>query len=120
MNGKANALVTAPISKESLKIAGVRYAGHTELLAALTKSKKVAMLMICGKIYGVMITRHISISKISENIKTKDIVETVNLSIDFIKKTKRKNIKIALCGLNPHAGDNSILGLEEKNYITSI
>jgi 4-hydroxythreonine-4-phosphate dehydrogenase len=77
-------------TKESLKIAGISYAGHTELLAALTKSKKVAMLMICGKIYGVMMTRHISISKVSENIKTKDIVETINLSIDFIKKQTGK------------------------------
>jgi 4-hydroxythreonine-4-phosphate dehydrogenase len=114
MSGKAKALVTAPVSKESLKLADVKYPGHTELLAALTKSKKVAMLMACGKMHGVMVTRHIPISKIHKTLKTKDIIDTVRLSVDFIGK---KNIKVALCALNPHAGDNSILGSEEEKII---
>jgi 4-hydroxythreonine-4-phosphate dehydrogenase len=117
MEAKAHALVTAPVSKESLKMAGVKYPGHTELLAALTNSKKVAMLMACGNIHSVMVTRHIPVSNICGNIKTKDIVETVKLSVHFIKEAKCKDIKVALCGLNPHAGDNSILGLEEKEFI---
>ena len=114
MNGKVLGLVTAPVSKESLKMAGVKYQGHTELLASLTKSRKVAMMMACKNIHSVMVTRHIPVEKISENIKTKYIVEAVNLSVNFLKKISKKNIKVALCGLNPHAGDNSILGLEEK------
>jgi 4-hydroxythreonine-4-phosphate dehydrogenase len=117
VDGKALALVTAPISKESLKMAGIKYSGHTELLASLTKSKKVAMMMACDNIHGVMVTRHIPVSKISENIKTKAIVETVNLSVNFLRKAGKKNIKVILCGLNPHAGDNSILGFEEKKFI---
>ncbi|MDR0800668.1 MAG: 4-hydroxythreonine-4-phosphate dehydrogenase PdxA [Endomicrobium sp.] len=117
MDGKALALVTAPVSKESLKMAGIKYPGHTELLATLTKSRKVAMMMACGGIHSVMVTRHIPISEISKNIKTKTIVEAVTLSADFLRKTGRKNIKVALCGLNPHAGDNSILGFEEKKFI---
>ncbi|MDR2399800.1 MAG: 4-hydroxythreonine-4-phosphate dehydrogenase PdxA [Endomicrobium sp.] len=114
MSGKAKALVTAPVSKESLKLADVKYPGHTELLAALTKSKKVAMLMACGKMHGVMVTRHIPISEIHKTLKTRDIIDTVRLSVDFIGK---KNIKVALCALNPHAGDNSILGSEEEKII---
>jgi 4-hydroxythreonine-4-phosphate dehydrogenase len=116
-DSEALALVTAPVSKESLKMAGIKYSGHTELLASLTKSKKVAMMMTCGNMHGVMVTRHIPVSKISENIKTKTIVETVNLSVNFLRKTGKKNIKVVLCGLNPHAGDNSILGFEEKKFI---
>ncbi|MDR0617884.1 MAG: 4-hydroxythreonine-4-phosphate dehydrogenase PdxA [Endomicrobium sp.] len=116
LNNKAKALVTAPISKESLKLAGITFPGHTELLANLTNSKKVAMLMACNTILGVMVTRHIPISHITKNLKTKNIIQTILLSIDFIKKNKKK-IKIALCGLNPHAGDNSILGNEEKKII---
>ncbi|BAV58713.1 4-hydroxythreonine-4-phosphate dehydrogenase PdxA [Candidatus Endomicrobiellum trichonymphae] len=116
-NGKALALVTAPVSKESLKMSGIKYPGHTELLASLTNSKKVAMMMTCGNIHGVMVTRHIPVSKISENIKTKTIVEAVNLSVNFLRKAGKKNIKVVLCGLNPHAGDNSILGFEEKKFI---
>jgi 4-hydroxythreonine-4-phosphate dehydrogenase len=89
-DGKALALVTAPVSKESLKMAGIKYMGHTELLASLTKSKKVAMMMTCGKIHSVMVTRHIPVSKISENIKIKTIVESVNLSVNFLRKTEKK------------------------------
>ncbi|MDR0723777.1 MAG: 4-hydroxythreonine-4-phosphate dehydrogenase PdxA [Endomicrobium sp.] len=113
INNKIKALVTAPVSKESFKLAGITYTGHTELLANLTNSKKIAMLMACNDILGVMVTRHIPISQISKNLKTKNIVETVLLTANFINK----NIKIALCGLNPHAGDNSILGSEEKKII---
>jgi 4-hydroxythreonine-4-phosphate dehydrogenase len=111
------ALVTAPVSKESFKMANVKYPGHTELLATLTKNENIAMLMSCGKIHSVMITRHIPISQISKELKTKDIVDTVKLSVNFIRKFGKKNITVALCGLNPHAGDNSILGKEEHKII---
>jgi 4-hydroxythreonine-4-phosphate dehydrogenase len=116
-NNKILSLVTAPVSKKSFKMAGVEYVGHTELLAALTKSREVAMMMRCGNIYSVMVTRHIPISKISENIKTKSIVKAVNLSINFLKKIGKSKIKAVLCSLNPHAGDSSILGFEEKKII---
>lgn len=116
-NGAKCPLVTAPVSKESLKLAGVSYPGHTELLAALTKSKKVAMMMVCGKIHSVMVTRHIPLAEVPSNIKTKDIVETVKLAYKFLNDHGVKNVKTVLCGLNPHAGDNGILGDEEKKYI---
>ncbi|MDR1196030.1 MAG: 4-hydroxythreonine-4-phosphate dehydrogenase PdxA [Endomicrobium sp.] len=117
MSGNAKALVTAPVSKESLKLAGVKYPGHTELLAALTKSKEAAMMMVCANICGVMVTRHIPLSTAHLNIKTKNIVKTVKLAHSFFKKRGKKNIKTVLCALNPHAGDNGILGGEEKKYI---
>ncbi|MCL2143953.1 MAG: 4-hydroxythreonine-4-phosphate dehydrogenase PdxA [Endomicrobia bacterium] len=130
LDGKAKALVTAPVSKESLKLAGVNYPGHTELLQALTKSKKAAMIMVCGDIFGVMVTRHIPLAEVSSNIKIKNIVESVMLAVNFIRqsnkncestaKTKAVNslaLKVALCALNPHAGDNGILGKEEKKII---
>jgi len=116
-DNKIFALVTAPVSKKSFKMAGIKYMGHTELLAALTKSREVAMMMRCGSIYSVMVTRHVPVSKISENIRTKDIVKVVNLSVAFLNKIGKNKIKIILCGLNPHAGDSSILGLEEKKII---
>ncbi|MDR3071514.1 MAG: 4-hydroxythreonine-4-phosphate dehydrogenase PdxA [Endomicrobium sp.] len=117
LSGIASGIVTAPVSKESFKMAEVGCCGHTELLSVLTKSKKVAMLMVCDNIHSVMVTRHIPISKISKKITTKNIVETVSLVVNFMKKIGKKNIRIALCGLNPHAGDNSILGFEEKKII---
>lgn len=117
MYKKVKAVVTAPVSKESFKYAGLKFSGHTEFLADLTKTKNYCMMMVCGNINSVMVTRHLPITKISENLRTKDIVTTVRISADFIKKNLKKNPKILLCALNPHAGDNGILGTEEKDII---
>jgi len=121
LRGEASALVTAPVSKESLKLAGIKYPGHTELLAALTDSPKVVMMMACEKILSVMATRHIPLAEVSKKISSKDIVQTVKLAADFIVKngtTRKTQLKIAVCALNPHAGDNGIIGGEEKNIIS--
>ena len=99
------------------KTCGCKIPGHTELLAALTKSDNIAMMMACGKLHSVMATRHIPLVKVSDHLKAADIAATVKLAADFLKKTEKKELKIVLCGLNPHAGDNSILGTEEKNII---
>jgi 4-hydroxythreonine-4-phosphate dehydrogenase len=128
------ALVTAPVSKESFKYAGVKFSGHTEMLAALTKSTEAAMLMVCGKICSVMVTRHIPLSKVSKALTVEKIVNAVNIAADFLsniafsacvcaKQVKvsrpvyQTSLNIALCALNPHAGDNGILGKEEKDII---
>lgn len=110
-------IVTAPVSKESFKYAGLKFSGHTEFLADLTKTKNYCMMMVCGEINSVMVTRHLPITKISENLKTKDIITTTQLAADFIKKRIKRNPKIIMASLNPHAGDNGILGGEEKTII---
>ncbi len=112
-----NAMVTAPVSKESFKYAGLKFSGHTEFLADLTKTKKYCMMMVCNDINSVMVTRHLPISKISKNLKTQDIVTTTQLSADFIKTRIKRSPKIIMASLNPHAGDNGILGNEEKTII---
>lgn len=114
---QVKSMVTAPVSKESFKYAGLKHAGHTEFLGELTKTKNFCMMMICDDINSVMVTRHLPISKISSCLTQKDIVSTTKLSADFIKKVIKKNPKILLCSLNPHAGDNGILGNDEKEKI---
>ncbi len=117
LNGQTKSVVTAPVSKESFKYAGLKYAGHTEFLADLTKTKNYCMMMICDDINSVMVTRHLPLSKVSSALTQKDIVSTTELSADFVKKILKKNPKILLCALNPHAGDNGILGRDEKEKI---
>ncbi|MDR3113429.1 MAG: 4-hydroxythreonine-4-phosphate dehydrogenase PdxA [Endomicrobium sp.] len=118
LEGKAQGLVTAPVSKESFKLAGVKFIGHTELLAALTKSERTAMLMACGKIHSVMVTRHIPLAKVSKSLTIDKIIDAVNIAADFLGKSGDvRRLKVALCALNPHAGDNAILGKEEKDVI---
>ena len=110
-------MVTAPVSKESFKLAGLKYSGHTEFLGELTRTKNYCMMMICDNINSVMITRHLSISKISAMLTKKDIVSTIKLSADFIKQILKRSPQIMICALNPHAGDNGILGNDEKKVI---
>ena len=110
-------MVTAPVSKESFKLAGLNYSGHTEFLGKLTKTKNYCMMMICDNINSVMVTRHLPISKISSVLTKRDIVSTTKLSANFIKKILKKDPKIIMCALNPHAGDNGILGNDEKKTI---
>lgn len=114
---KTKSMVTAPVSKESFKYAGLKFAGHTEFLADLTKSKDYCMMMICDNINSVMVTRHLPVSKVSSILTKKDIVSTTKLSADFIRKVLKRKPKIVICALNPHAGDNGILGNDEKETI---
>ncbi len=117
MKKEVKAMVTAPVSKESFKYAGLNFSGHTEFLADLTSSEKYCMMMVCGDINSVMVTRHLPITKISENLKMQDIVVTTQIAADFIRKHLNKEPKIIITALNPHAGDNGILGSEEKEVV---
>lgn len=114
---QTKSMVTAPVSKESFKLAGLKHSGHTEFLGELTKTKNYCMMMICDDINSVMVTRHLPVSQISSILTKKDIVSTVKLSADFIKQVSKKSPKIIMCALNPHAGDNGILGNDEKKII---
>lgn len=114
---KVDAVVTAPVSKESFKLANLKYYAHTELLANLTNTKKYCMMMVCENINSVMVTRHLAIKDISAKITKKEIIDTVKVSSNFIKNLIKKNPKIILCALNPHCGDNGLLGNEEKKIL---
>ncbi|GAB1402365.1 4-hydroxythreonine-4-phosphate dehydrogenase PdxA [Elusimicrobiota bacterium] len=116
IKGFTKSLVTAPVSKESFKFAGLKAPGHTELLAELTNTENYCMMMICGDINSVMVTRHLPLNAISNNLTTENIISTIKTASDFIRRYK-KNPKIIVCALNPHAGDNGILGPEEQEII---
>ena len=117
LKNKDMPLVTAPVSKESFKLAKTKYFAHTEILADLTKTKKFCMMMICGNINSVMVTRHLPISEISKNLTVKDIIDTTEISACLVRKMLNKNPKIIFSSLNPHCGDNGLLGNQEKQII---
>ena len=116
--GDADALVTAPLSKEALHRAGRRYPGHTELLAALTQSKNIAMMMVAGTVRSVMMTRHAPLKEVAGLLSVKEIVTTTRLSCAFLQQHAcLKNPRVALCALNPHAGEGGLIGREETTII---
>lgn len=114
--GLADAIITAPISKTSFKLAGINYSGHTELLARLTKSRKFMMIFLSRKMICGLTTIHVPLKKVSSLLKINKLVESGNILISTLQNDLGiKAPKIALLGLNPHAGENGNIGTEEKN-----
>lgn len=117
--GKIKGIVTAPVSKEALHKSGYYFNGQTEILEKLlseNENEKAEMLFIDNDLRVMLLTRHLALSeiKITEDI----IIEKTKRLNDFlIKKCKIENPKIAICALNPHAGENGILGSEENEII---
>ena len=113
-----NAAVTAPISKESLNLAGFNYPGHTELLAELTNTKIVKMMLVAKHFRVIHVTTHVSLKKALELIKKERILKTIEMSNEnLIKLFKIKQPKIAVPGLNPHSGEKGLFGDEEEKEI---
>ncbi len=117
--GKAHALVTAPISKESLYLAGYSYPGHTELLANLAGVKTVKMMLIAKHLKVSHVTTHVSLKKaIAELIKKDNIYLTIKLTHEaLVKLFGIEKPRIAVAGLNPHASEGGLFGDEEEKEI---
>jgi len=113
-----HALVTAPISKEAISKAGFSTPGHTEFLAEITSAQKVVMLLVSRVLRVAISTIHIPIKDVANSIKTDSIIEQLQL----LNRSLQQNFaisspKIAVLGLNPHAGDGGVIGDEETRII---
>ena len=118
LNKKIDAVVTLPISKEYIMEAGFKYAGHTDYLAEVSKTKEYLMVLLCEKLKVALVTTHIPLKDVPENITREKIIsKTTLLWKELREKFKIKNPKIAVLGLNPHAGDGGNIGTEEIEII---
>lgn len=116
--GKIEALVTAPISKESLRLAGCPFPGHTELLAHLTRTRKFAMMFLFGRLRVVLATTHVPYREVPELITSKLLWDKVLLAEEALRTFFGvRRPRIAVCGLNPHAGEEGQFGKEEKKVL---
>lgn len=116
---KADILVTAPIHKQAAGLSGFRYTGHTEYLAHLTSTKDYAMMLIGGPLKVILATTHLSIKEVARKLKEERIFDILILAEKSLRNNfKIKRPRIAVCGLNPHAGEGGLLGSEEKRIIT--
>ena len=118
LSKKIDAIVTAPICKDSINRAGFFYPGHTELLAELTGTKRFAMMFVGKNMKIVLVTIHIAIKEVSGSLTRQGIINTVFLLVDTLKRYF--NIVrpcIGVAGLNPHAGESGIFGNEEEKVI---
>lgn len=117
VNNTIDALVTAPINKKNIQSDSFSFPGHTEYLAD-KKKEDVLMLMTTDSLKVGVVTSHIPLEKVAENISEESILQKLNLfHRSLIKDFGIRKPKIAILGLNPHAGDSGILGKEEGKVI---
>jgi len=116
--GKAVAMVTAPVSKEAMQLAGYSFPGQTEMIALLSRSSKVAMMLVSTKMRVGLVTIHTPLRTVAESLSKDKIVDKTKIIAEALKKNFQiKNPRIAVLSLNPHSGENGILGSEEQDLI---
>ena len=116
--GQIDALVTGPVWKEGITDLGIKFQGHTEFLAQAFAVKKFEMMFVTPKLKTVTITRHIPLHSVSRAITTHRVLDAILLTHQVLQKIfKIKKPAMAVCGLNPHAGEGGTIGKEEVNSI---
>ncbi len=121
-NGRLDAMTTCPIHKRAIRDAGYSFSGHTELLAHLAKASQVAMMFVGTKWKVVLVTTHLPLREIAQRITKERVLSIIRLTREGLKKHFGiPEPKVAVLGLNPHAGEGGLLGKEErKNIIPAI
>ncbi len=117
-NNYADALCTCPINKKSIQMAGYKYKGHTDFLADLTGADNYSMMLGCSELKVVLVTAHIPVKDISPTLTKEKIHATILNTHNAGRLFGCFPPKIAITGLNPHAGDSGVIGTEESDLIT--
>jgi 4-hydroxythreonine-4-phosphate dehydrogenase len=118
LHGEAAALVTAPINKAVLNEAGFPHPGHTEFLAALTGARRAVMMLASEKLRVVPLTIHLPVAEVPAAISKQAVFETAEIVLTALRRDFGiLNPRLAVTGLNPHAGEEGMLGAEEEKII---
>ncbi len=118
LSGAIDALVTGPITKTGLKLAGSSFHGHTELIAHRTGTDNFAMMMAGPRLKVVLTTIHIPLSQVPGRLTSREITRIINLTRDtLITRFGIPNPRLAVAGLNPHAGEQGMFGNEDADII---
>ena len=117
LSDEVAAIVTCPINKKSLHLAGHPFPGHTELLGHLTNSKEHTLMMESSSLRVVLVTTHLPLDQVKSQISEEKVLQTIRLTHDWLQKHVTEIPRIAVVGLNPHSGDGGIFGQEETEFI---
>jgi len=117
LSGQVSAVTTAPINKEALYKAGIKFPGHTEIFASKTHTERVCMLQYSSEVRAVFVTTHVSYSEVPSLLTEAHILNTIELGAQAIQRIRGAKPKIVVLGLNPHAGENGLFGMEEQSSI---
>ncbi|MBS4224338.1 4-hydroxythreonine-4-phosphate dehydrogenase PdxA [Lederbergia citrea] len=114
MSKDIDAICTAPLNKEALQKGGHLYPGHTEILADLTETKDFSMMLSAPNLKVIHVTTHVGIIDAINMINPDRVYDVIKLADETLKRSGIKNPKIAVCGINPHAGENGLFGYGEE------
>jgi len=115
--GEVDAIATAPLNKEAMRVAGFPYDGHTELLAVKTGTKVYTMMLASGDFRVFHVSTHVSLRGAIERAKKARVLQVIELAYDEIQRMGVTQPRLAVAGLNPHAGEHGLFGDEELHEI---
>ncbi|MBE0501631.1 MAG: 4-hydroxythreonine-4-phosphate dehydrogenase PdxA [Desulfuromonadales bacterium] len=116
--GEAAAMVTAPINKAAIRAAGIKFPGHTELLADRCGVKRVVMMLAGERLKVCLVTTHIPLDLVSQQLNRESILDTIRITASALRRDFGfKQPRLAVLALNPHAGENGLFGDEESLLI---
>jgi len=118
LDGRADAMVTCPISKEAISLAGHHFPGHTEYIADRTKSEHYQMMMVSDHLRVGLVSGHVPLNRVGEEVTREAIHEALDIMVASLHRDfGLQSPHIAVLGLNPHAGDGGVLGREEADVL---
>lgn len=120
LNKKCSALLTGPVHKGVINQAGIDFSGHTEYLAQLSNCDKTVMMLATKGLRVALATTHLPLCAVAENIQTDSLEKTIRIIHQSLCAIGIKHPNIAVCGLNPHAGEDGYLGREEIEIINPL
>src|SRR3982074_3707381 len=115
--GVVQAIATAPVNKEAFRLAGLRWSGHTDLLAHLTGAPHVAMMFYSEALRVVLATVHVALADVPRTLTRASLEATITLTARELPRFGVAAPRIAVAGLNPHAGEHGLFGCEEQTTI---
>ena len=115
--GRVGAIATAPLNKEAMHLAGHKYPGHTEILAELTGTEDYAMMLVTDELKVIHVSTHVSLREAIERVRPERELAVIHLAHASLRKLGVDNPRVAVAGLNPHAGENGLFGTEDSERI---
>jgi 4-hydroxythreonine-4-phosphate dehydrogenase len=117
--GKIDGMVTAPIHKESLNLAGIKFPGHTEIFTSLTAAKRSCMMLYSDQLTVSMATTHIGYHEVPHELSVERILDVIELTAHAMRRMLGRKPHLGVCGLNPHAGEHGLFGHHEEEKLVA-